>query len=174
MLEIGNYDDAVRKFYKTLKINTLPLSSWDFYAMNFDKVCNDIQDITSLSKLAKENSWAFNKKVFKQELQEKGHVILVTDATLNIVYATKNIWNMNGYKPEQIVGNKPKMFQGEKTCRTSLKVISTAIKEGKSFETTVVNYRKDGSTYKCWIYGQPVLDNTGKVVNFIAFEREVA
>ena len=81
---------------------------------------------------------------------------------------------MNGYKPEQIIGNKPKMFQGEKTCKKSLSVISSAIKEQRSFETIVTNYRKDGSTYKCWIHGQPVLDNKGKVVNFIAFEREVA
>jgi len=173
-MEIGNYDDAVRRFYKKLKINPLPVSSWDFYGMYFDKICNDIQDITSLYKLAKENAWTFNKEVFKEELQDKGHIIVVTDANLNIVYATKNIWNMNGYSPEQIVGNKPKMFQGEKTCEKSLKVISTAVREERSFETIVTNYRKDGSTYKCWIHGQPILDNTGKLVNFIAFEREVA
>ena len=38
----------------------------------------------------------------------------------------------------------------------------------------LVNYRKDGTTYKCWIQASPVLDETGRVVNFIAFEKEVA
>lgn len=173
-MDFANYDDAVRKFYKSLNITPLPISSWDFYAVNFDKKCDEVNDLKSLYKLAKENSWAFNQSVIKEELQDKGHVIVITDAKLNIVYATKNIWQMNGYKPEQIIGNKPKMFQGEKTCKKSLKIISSAIKEQKSFETIVTNYRKDGSTYKCWIHGQPVLDKKGKVVNFIAFEREVA
>ncbi len=145
-----------------------------FYAVNFDKACDEVNDIKSLCRFANDNSWSFNKDIFKEEIQEKGHVILVTDAKLNIVYATKNIWNMNGYRPAQIIGNKPKMFQGEKTCEKSLQVISKAIKEKKSFETVVTNYRKDGSTYKCWIHGQPVFDKTGKVINFIAFEREVA
>lgn len=173
-MDFANYDDAVRKFYKSLNITPLPISSWDFYAVNFDKKCDEVNDLKSLYKLAKENSWAFNQSVIKEELQDKGHVIVITDAKLNIVYATKNIWQMNGYKPEQIIGNKPKMFQGEKTCKKSLRLISSAIKEQRSFETIVTNYRKDGSTYKCWIHGQPVLDKMGKVVNFIAFEREVA
>lgn len=174
MLEIGNYDDAVRKFYKTLKITQLPVSSWDFYALNFDKACATANDISSLCKISKENSWAFDQSIFTEELQEKEHVIVVTDAKLNIVYATNNIWKMNGYRPEQIIGNKPKMFQGEETCQQSLKLISTAIKEERSFETIVTNYRQDGSTYKCWIHGQPIFDKKGKVINFIAFEREVA
>ena len=173
-MNIGNYDDAVRKFYKTLKITQLPVSSWDFYALNFDKACETANDITSLSKLAKESSWKFDQNIFKEQLQQKDHVIVVTDAKLNIVYATKNIWKMNGYRPEQIIGNQPKMFQGEKTCKKSLKLISTAIKEERSFETIVTNYRRDGSTYKCWIHGQPVFNKTGEIINFIAFEREVA
>jgi PAS domain S-box-containing protein len=173
-MDIKDYDDAVRKFYKKLKITQLPVSSWDFYAINFDKVCDASNDITSLSKLAKENSWEFDNNIFEQELQEKKHIIVVTDAKLNIVYATNNIWQMNGYRPEQVIGNKPKIFQGEKTCKKSLQLISTAIKEEKSFETIVTNYKQDGSTYNCWINGQPVFNKKGKLINFIAFEREVA
>ena len=157
-----------------MKINQLPVSLWDFYAIHFDKVCYTADDIISLSKLANENAWGFNQNIFKQEVQEKEHVIVVTDTKLNIVYATNNIWQMNGYRPEQIIGNKPKMLQGEKTCKKSLELISTAIKAEKSFETIVTNYKQDGSTYNCWIHGQPIFDKTGKVTNFIAFEREVA
>jgi PAS domain S-box-containing protein len=173
-MDIGNYDDAVRKFYKTLKITPLPVSSWDFYALNFDKVCETANDLSSLYKIAKESSWAFDQNILQEQLQEKDHVIVVTDSKLDIVYATNNIWKMNGYRPEQIIGNKPKMFQGEKTCKKSLALISNAIKEERSFETIVTNYRQDGTTYKCWIHGQPVFNKTGKVINFIAFEKEVA
>lgn len=173
-MDITNYDDAVRRFHKSLQIKHLPIASWDFYSLHFDKKCDEANDLKSLLKLSKKNDWVFNNKVFKEELQGKGHIIVITDAKLNIVYATKNIWNMNGYKPEQIIGNKPKMFQGEKTCKKSLQLISSAIREERSFETIVTNYRKDGTTYKCWIHGQPVLDKAGKVINFIAFEREVA
>ncbi|MFT6993321.1 MAG: nitrogenase subunit NifH [Maribacter sp.] len=75
-----------------MKINQLPVSSWDFYAIHFDKVCYTADDIISLSKLANENAWGFNQNIFKQEVQEKEHVIVVTDTKLNIVYATNNIY----------------------------------------------------------------------------------
>lgn len=175
MEDMKNYDDAVIRFHKTLKLSSIPpLASWDFYAQFFDNTCKLSEDVKSLSTIAKNNSWSFDNDIFEEQLKDKEHVIVVTDANLNIVYATQNIWQMNRYRPEQIIGQKPKMFQGEKTSAASLKVISNAIKAKKPFETTVVNYRKDGSTYNCWIQGQPVFNKKGEVVNFIAFEREVA
>ncbi len=174
MEELRNYDDAVVKFHKTLKFNSLPLTSWDYYAPFFEKTCSVAEDINSLSQLALNNAWDFDTLIFEEELKAKEHVIVVTDAHLNIVYATQNMWDMNRYHPKQIIGNKPKMFQGEKTCKNSLKVISNAVRERKPFEAIIVNYRKDGSTYNCWIKGQPILNTAGEVINFIAFEREVA
>jgi len=174
MTNLLNYDNALHKFYKTLKINNLPINSWDFYGTHFDKNCKSSSDIKSLLQLAKNNSWAFNESIFEQELIDKEHTIVVTDADLRIVYASQNIWDMNRYCSEEVIGQKPKMFQGEKTCKTSLKVISNAIKKREPFEAKIINYRKDGSTYNCWIQGQPVFNKIGEVVNFIAFEKEVA
>lgn len=172
--DIRNYDDAVVKFHNTLNFSALPLSCWDFYAQSFDKTCKVEADIKSLSQLAKNNAWDFDTLIFDEQLKNKEHVVVVTDPHLNIVYATQNIWEMNRYRPSQIIGSKPKMFQGEKTCKNSLKLISNAVKEKKPFETTIINYRKDGSTYNCWIKGQPVFNIAGEVINFIAFEKEVA
>ena len=105
---------------------------------------------------------------------EKKQVIVVTDAQLNIVHATHNIYGMNGYNTDEILGKKPKMFQGKATCKETTKYIAKAVKAKKSFEAVLVNYRKDGSSYKCWIKGEPIWNNKGKVVNFIAYERKVA
>ena len=81
---------------------------------------------------------------------------------------------MSQYRPEEIVGKNPKMFQGDLTSNSTLKIVSKAVRAKNPFEVTVVNYRKDGTTYNCKIQGEPVFDHNGKVVNFIAFEKEVA
>ncbi len=174
MESLRNYDDAVVKFHKGLKFNALPLSSWDFYAQTFDESCKIEYDLNSLKQLAQNNAWDFNAPSFEEKLKSKEHVIVVTDVQLNIVYATQNIWDMNRYHPNEIIGRKPKIFQGEKTCKNSLQIISNAVKQKKSFETTIINYRKDGSQYNCWIKGQPIFNTSGEVINFIAFEKEVA
>jgi len=173
MQEMKNYDLAANKFFGKLEIKSLPIHSWDFYATFFDKVCQTSNDICTLNNLAKINKWSYGGN-FDEELAQKQHVIVVTDPQLRIVHATQNIMAMNGYKPEELLGQKPKMFQGAETCKETTQSIGIAIRNRESFEAVVLNYRKDGSTYKCWIKGEPILNKSGEVVNFIAYEKEVA
>lgn len=173
MIEMKSYDKAANKFYNSQKIISLPITSWDLYGSYFDRLCKNYNDLVALKNLANNNNWSYTSE-FKESLIEKEEIIVVTDSHLNIVHATNNILEMNGYTPDEILGQTPRMFQGEATCKKTRLHISKAIKEGKSFETTVVNYRKDGSLYYCWIKGEPIFNVKGKIVNFIAYEKEVA
>lgn len=173
MQELQHYDKAAHKFYAQQRITSLPVSGWDLFSKYFQKVCSDLSDIVTLQNISKQNTWQ-SSFLFDKEVSKKKHIVVVTDANLNIVHATKNIFDMNGYQPSEIIGQKPKMFQGADTCKETSSRISNAIKNQQPFEEVVLNYRKDGSTYNCWIKGAPILDKKGKVVNFIAFEREVA
>lgn len=173
MSEIKNYDKAAHKFYNTQKIVGLPIISWDVFGTYFSKLCKNYSDINLLTNLAKVNNWSYPLK-FNEELMEKERVIVVTDSHLNIVHATHNIYGMNGYTADEVLGQKPKMFQGEGTSKKTIALISKAIKNKTPFEATILNYHKNGSPYKCWIQGEPVFNKMGEVVNFIAYEREVA
>ena len=65
------------------------------------------------------------------------------------------------------------MFQGAETDMTERKKIRNAIDQQRQFESTVVNYRKDGSIYRCHIEGYPIFNKKGNLVNFIAIENAV-
>ncbi|WP_339650426.1 PAS domain-containing protein [uncultured Maribacter sp.] len=174
MIDLKDYDNAVVKFRKSLNYFVLPVLSWDFYAENVASIYKSEEDMSSLMSLGSSNSWNIDTEVLDEKLKVNKNVVVVTDTNLNIVFATKNIWAMNQYHPNEILGKKPKIFQGSKTSKSTLKIVSEAVKANKPFEVTLVNYRKDGSTYNCWIQGHPIFDQKGKVVNFIAFEKEVA
>ena len=173
MNEIQNFDKAASRFYKKLGINTLPLLAWDISGSHYQKVCRFYNDLADFSALAEHNKWE-SKKDIENALMKKEQIVVVTDTQLNIVKASHNIFGMNGYSQNEIVGLKPKIFQGPETCTRTTSYISKAIQEEKPFEATLLNYRKDGTPYKCWIKGEPVFNTRGKVVNFIAYEREVA
>lgn len=173
MSETKEYDFAANRFYSSLNINSLPISSWDLFAPFFQNMCKSYNDITTLTGLAKDNKWSYEER-FHQELLEKNTVIIVTDPELKIVHASQNVSEMNGYRRDEILGKKPKMFQGEKTCKETSQRIRKAVQSKKPFEAVILNYRKDGTTYKCWIKGEPVFNTSGQVVNFIAYEKEVA
>lgn len=173
MKEIKNYDLAANKFYSLLDIKSLPITSWDFYATFFNNTCQNSNDLFILQKLYRNNKWSYNEN-FDEELSQKKHVIVVTDSQLKIVHATHNILQMNGYTTEEVLGKRPKMFQGVDTCKETSNNIREAVKNKLPFEAILLNYRKDGSSYKCWIKGEPILNKSGEIVNFIAYEKEVA
>ena len=167
------YDEAVGKFYKTQTINSLPLASWDLYATYFKAVCGNFKDIVSLQDIARKNRWGHSSE-FETALIKRQSVIVVTDVNLRIVHATNNIIAMSGYQPQEVIGCLPKVFQGPETCEKTRKRIRKAVQKRLPFEEILLNYRKDGSVYNCWIKGEPVHDTNGKLVNFIAYEKEVA
>ena len=157
----------------THKAGPAPLLSWDFFAPQFHLISELLKDAQMLGQRAEYDQWE-NPIDFKEKLFPKDQVIVLTDPKLNIQHASANIYQMNGYMPQELIGKKPKIFQGEETCAKTSARISRAIKERKAFEETIVNYRKDGSLYRCWIQGEPVFNKEGRLIHFIAFEKEVA
>lgn len=173
MEEMYNYDLAAQKYYANRVFKALPLEAWDMFAERYGRFCKGLEEVQALQDLGKRQDWD-DITFFEKEILQKDHIVVVTDPQLCIVHASKNIFHMNGYHPSEIIGQTPKIFQGAGTNPETLARIRTAIKEKRPFEATLINYRKNGSPYKCWIKGSPVKNAVGKVVNFVAFEREVA
>ena len=171
-MEFKVYDDAFAKQYKKGALSSMPLVSWDIYSQFLMQTNVLLHDVNSLHQIANKNQW---KSVwdYKESLQDET-VIVVTDAQLKIVFASKNIIKMNGYEVHEVIGNSPKMFQGAKTDLQVSNEIRQSILNKLPFEKVIINYCKDGSTYNCHIKGFPVFNERGEVINFIAFEKIAA
>lgn len=171
-MEFKEYEKAIARYHNNMNLISLPLSSWSFYTSFFGKIRNSVGDTSLLETIVAQNKWKTTWS-FNEQLQDDT-VIVVTDASLKIVFASKNIVEMNGYVPEEVIGNSPKMFQGKLTNDKISREISIAVKEQKPFDKVIINYCKDGSIYKCHIKGYPVFNTKGKLTNFIAFEKIAA
>lgn len=168
-MEFKEYENGVAKYFSELNITSMPLTTWDFYSEFFDTTKKSVSDACLLNKIATTNQWK-QKWNINQKLQNET-VIVVTCPKLKIVFASQNILKMNGYKPEEVIGNSPKMFQGRLTDSVVSSEIGAAVMAQQPFEKVVVNYRKDGSLYKCLIKGFPIFNAKGELTNFIAFEK---
>ena len=62
-------------------------------------------------------------------------------------------------------------MQGPKTSKRKKAEIEIKLKENKPFKTTLINYRKNKSTYKCKVHIIPLYDT--KTTHYIALEQEV-
>ncbi len=168
MQDFHGYDTMMAQYYSKMSMCTLPLLSWEFYAEHFAYLETFKEDLSTLRKLTQ--NWEFTRN-YNQEFTEKESVIIITKPNLTIVYASQNIQQLNGYSPDEVIGNSPKMFQGEDTCAKTSAQVRTAINNQEPFEVSILNYKKDNTTYQCVIKGFPVLNKKGKLINYIAFEK---
>lgn len=169
MKTLTEHKNTPTKYFDSLKTNTVPLISWGFSATYQTEIKNIILDFNKISILASQKKWKNTNWNFKNKLEEK--VILITDANLNIVFASHSMYKMNGYVEQEVLGNSPKMFQGKNTIKETSNEIREAISLQKPFFKKVLNYKKNGELYYCTIEGFPIYNKNGVLVNFIAFEQ---
>ncbi len=172
MGDLRMYDSAAANYYNSATVSkVMPLLSWNFHIENYNTMISFKEDLMRLKELGKK--WSLEAD-FLRELTVDKMVIVITTPELSIVYATHNIFQMNGYAQDEVVGASPKMFQGKNTCPVVSNKIRQAVRQELPFDEVVLNYRKDESTYKCSIKGMPLYDKKGVLVNYIAFEKIAA
>ncbi|WP_016991203.1 PAS domain-containing protein [Flavobacterium sp. ACAM 123] len=169
MLELKQYDIAVAKHHKGLKRTILPVLSWNFHREYLEESKKIFSDCNKLNVIASSSKWIEEDWDFNNRLKEE--VVIVTNAKLQIVFASHNMTKMNGYEEEEVIGKSPKMFQGKSSNLKTSSEIREAIQLQQPFEKTVVNYNKNGEIYICLIKGFPVFNIKGKLSHFIAFEK---
>lgn len=159
----GSLEKAYAKYYSKLDLVSLPLICWDLFASHD----YDLQQYNLLQK-----DWK-SKESFRNIVHQSNREIIITDPQQQIVFATQGIYQMNGYRPFEIIGKSPKIFQGELTSSETRIRIRQAIQNQLPFKELVFNYKKDGSTYLCEIEAYPKFNKEGKLLNYIALEKAV-
>lgn len=155
------YEKSLIRFHKKLRIVPVPLICWDL----IDTSKTDISIFNMIQRNWKE------KVDYHQVVDISNREIIITNKNFEIIFATRNIVNLNGYHPSEIIGKSPKIFQGELTSEASKVKIREAIQKKLPFKETILNYKKDNSTYFCEIEAFPKYNKKGEFINYVAFER---
>lgn len=149
-----------------------PLKSWDIFMMSYDRLMEKAKDIADINSIAEQHQWSnvpdYDKRI------KNDTVVVITDTSEHIVYASSNIYLLTGYLPSELIGKKPRMLQGEETDKNISAGIRTAINNTIAFQAEMINYKKDGSKYNCNIEGLPIFNKDNIHTHYIAFEHKAA
>ncbi|GJE64263.1 Blue-light-activated histidine kinase 1 [Methylorubrum aminovorans] len=117
-------------------------------------------------------------RLLRAAVEASGEAILITSAELDepgprIEYANPAFSRMTGYEFDEVVGRSPRLLQGAETERAALDRVRAALKAGEAVRDEVLNYRKDGSTYRVeWVI-TPVCDGDGRIAHWVSTQRDV-
>jgi diguanylate cyclase (GGDEF)-like protein/PAS domain S-box-containing protein len=99
--------------------------------------------------------------------------IVLTDINNRITYTNPSFEQLTGYSNAEILGQTCQILQGPETDPTEIQAINDALKNQKAYQSEILNYRKDGSSFWNELSIHPIFDTQGNLRQFVAFQRDI-
>ncbi len=102
--------------------------------------------------------------------------VVIADALaegMPIIYANPAFEQLTGYNATEIIGRNHTFVHGQGTDLVTSAKMCAAIEAGQECEVTVLNYRKNGTSYWCEVHLAPVYDRHGHLLQYISVQNEV-
>ncbi|KAF8390266.1 hypothetical protein HHK36_024791 [Tetracentron sinense] len=110
----------------------------------------------------------------REALDELPDNFTITDPCISghpIIFASRGFLKMSGYSKDEVIGRNGRIFQGPNTNRKSVMEIREAIREERTIQITLLNYRKDGMPFWMLFHLSPVFSKEdGRVIHFVAVQ----
>ena len=154
-----------------------PLQSWDIFCHKYNSLMEDAtkyqESVMAIKQIARMNKWS--KQQTREAIENiQQYVIVITDHLQKIAFAGKGFEEMTGYTSKEAMGRNPKFLQGAATNKIKTDTVKEQLTHHEPTEIILENYRKNGDIYLCKIIIKPVFNINQKLVNFIAYEQELA
>jgi PAS domain S-box-containing protein len=142
-----------------LEINTFPTNNGlSVFFRNINK-----------EKKAQEEQWKLSLIA-----RETNNLVLLTDAMGNLTWVNDAFSKTTGYAFHEAIGQPISTFlSGRETDTISILSLKEAIKKGVAFNAEVLQYSKEGK--KLWVdmQGQPIKNDSGKVLQFFSIGTDI-
>ena len=110
---------------------------------------------------------------YQRQLRQ-GYTLVLTDPDKTILWTSHSFLSMTGYRPAEVVGQKPTLLQGPATQLVTTQRIREKLARAAAVRADLLNYRKDGSPYTCRVCIAPLRNAQGELTHFLAVEREIS
>lgn len=122
-----------------------------------------------------------HRRLLESVITHAGDAVLITKAEPytrdmggpEIVYVNNAFTKMTGYLPAEVIGQTPRLLQGEDTQRSELDKVHYALTHWEPVEVEIINYKKDGTPF--WVNFSifPLADETGWYTHWISIQRDI-
>ena len=160
-----------------MNINFLLIISTLFFLFStvylFLRLKKDQKKITQVNDIL--NNKMGELMLFKTAIDKVDLAVAITDPynRNKAIYINEKYQKNTGYRKDEIIGKNLKFLQNEDINEEAAKKISTAIKEKKTCQVQMTNYRKNGTKYENLLSISPIFDDKGKLLWYIGIQNDI-
>lgn len=117
--------------------------------------------------------------LFQAAIDQSYNAVVITDAQPSpagplIVYANPAFCQMTGYALAELIGKSPRILQGQDTDAGVIDRLRECLREGRFFEGSTINYRKDGTAYVVQWNISPIRDADDNITHFVSVQQNIS
>lgn len=106
-------------------------------------------------------------------IEQAGEAVVITNPGGEILYVNPAFERITGYARDEVLGQNPRILKSGKQDLTFYQDLWGTISSGRTWSGRIVNKRKDGTLYTEDATISPVLDGSGRILNYVAVKRDV-
>ncbi len=103
-------------------------------------------------------------------LEAIGEGIVITDAAEfdhPVIYVNPAFERLTGYAKEEAIGRNARFLQGEETDKSCIQTIHSMVETETTYRNSILNYRKDGTSFWNGLTISPIRDASGATSHFV-------
>ena len=102
------------------------------------------------------------------------NAVVLTDPNGKVVWVNAGFTRLTGYTLGEILGKKPgSILQGPETNPATIQYIREQLRKGEGFTAEILNYSKTGRKYWLASQVQPIRNEAGDIINFMAIQSDI-
>ncbi|WP_299181416.1 bifunctional diguanylate cyclase/phosphodiesterase [uncultured Neptuniibacter sp.] len=113
-------------------------------------------------------------KVFRNAVENTGSAVVITDARGQIEYANHRFSEITGYEIADVRGKSPGFLSSGNTSKETYDSLWSTILNNQQWRGTLLNRRKDGTTYWSLQNISPIHDEQGNIINFVSVSEDIS
>jgi len=117
--------------------------------------------------------------LFESVVSNANDSIVITNADMEsdegptIVYVNPAFERLTGYCSDEILGESPRILQGEKSNKEGLAKLKEAMDKWETCDVETINYKKNGETFWARFNVVPVFNQSNELSHWISIEQDV-
>ncbi len=113
-------------------------------------------------------------RLLSSAVQQTPVTVVITNAQGLIEYVNPQFSKVTGYAFEEAIGKNPRILKSEKMPPSVYQALWSTVTQGKEWQGTLCNRKKNGELFWEEVSIAPVLDNLGHITHYIALKQDIS